>query len=1035
MKKFYPFFFLAFLLGNVQLSAQVINPATGQPFVRCYTVENEALRKADNPHIPETDEFEEWLQPLVTEYKKEASRNPNTKNQIITIPIVVHILHGGEPEGTYPNIWSEQALSQVQVLNEDFRRITGSRGESSYGDDISADVGLEFCLAKVDPDGNPTSGINHVDIGQSSVTRDDLENTFKPQTIWDPNKYMNMWAVQFAAPDDNLLGYAQFPESSGLAGMPSGEQGADTDGVVMRAEAFGTIDADTDPNKPFQILANYAYGRTATHEVGHWVGLRHTWGDALGCNMGVIPDLGISVPAGCSCMVDDYCEDTPNHAEANYSCDNRKSTCGNGGDMYENYMDYTRDNCMNTFTQDQKARVITVMQNSPRRKELLTSTTCFDPAPFIFFDNPFQSGVEGSGCGTFHDVDIPVNIQQAPTGDVTVDIALAGDASEGDNADYKLMTPTLTFLDGATDPQMVTVRIYEDESIEEDETIELALTNVNGGDGVLADFKTTATFTIIEDDLAPELKGTVADQTFFTEAFSDDNHGWLSGGFGNVSWHRGTAVASGGSMMFVGTTVIGNGVYAYTGAGEARAELESPAIDASTFSNIRVTFDYAVGGEEDGSDIYDFGSLHYSTDGTTWKNVGPALVGQSTGVAVITSSETVELPADANTASTLYLKFQWDNDALIDMDPPLSIDNVTLVGDQLSPTPVATTLALNDEVYLGPYYKVPFYDATGNVIALIEELSGLDYGCTVVSIEEEGSTATNLSGDSEEVTKLASKKYNVAPTTNHANGQYKITFYLTDAEKTGWEGTDRTWANAGVVKNTNAIADANSISELEGKAGTTAIYNATDHSITAEFTSGFSSFAIADQSAFGNTNIAVELAAFTGFRKGQTVELNWITANEINNAYFEVERAQDGLRFNQLSQIAAAGNSSKAISYQYTDTKPVNGLNYYRLKEVDVNGAVTYSNTIVVDMKATEFVNAIYPVPASNNLYVALNSKVVDSQVQVQLRNMLGQVIYTTVEQASDRIQINTSTVPDGIYLVEVKKGNIIDSRKVVIRH
>lgn len=342
-------------------------------FIRCYTVEHEKQRRLLNPNLPTTEDFENWLSPLVQEYKEALRENPQRSNNTYTIPVVVHVLHNGDNA----NISTAQIQSQIDVLNEDFNRLAGSRGAGTSSianlnyNGLAAVMNVHFVMAEFDENGNPTNGINRVHIGQrfginGGATRNELENTIKPGTSWNPTQYMNMWTVKFKAPDDNLLGYAQFPEGSGLSGMSSASSNAATDGVVMRYTAFGTSDQD---DGSFVTATPYDLGRTATHEVGHWLGLRHIWGDGIGCNLPV-------APPSCSCLFDDYCDDTPNSEKANYSCNGLEiSACYNhiGRDMVENYMDYSNDECMNIFTNDQKARVIAVLTNSPRRKELNSS--------------------------------------------------------------------------------------------------------------------------------------------------------------------------------------------------------------------------------------------------------------------------------------------------------------------------------------------------------------------------------------------------------------------------------------------------------------------------------------------------------------------------------------------------------------------------------------------------------------------------------------------------------------------------------------
>ncbi len=307
---------------------------------------DQALRER-HPELGSLGDFEEWMAkelPATMQKRQGASI-------IITIPIVFHVIHDGEDVGTNSNITHAQVLSQIDVLNEDFRKMTGTPGFNSHPD--GADVEIEFCPALYDPMGNLMAepGVNRVDRnakGFSSPPYSNtsyIDNTIKPNTQWDPEFYCNYWCLDLGG---GLLGYAQFPTGSGLPGLFS-SGAASTDGVVIGHKYTGRP-----PHNPYP--GPYNLGRTATHEIGHWLGLRHIWGDG-------------------GCSQDDFCNDTPASDGSNFGCPSNHTSCGTV-DMIENYMDYTNDACMNIFTQDQKARMLTVMANSPRRANLATSPVC-----------------------------------------------------------------------------------------------------------------------------------------------------------------------------------------------------------------------------------------------------------------------------------------------------------------------------------------------------------------------------------------------------------------------------------------------------------------------------------------------------------------------------------------------------------------------------------------------------------------------------------------------------------------------------------
>ena len=262
----------------------------------------------------------------------------NTNNTVINIPVVIHILYNNPIE----NISYEQIQSQLDSLNKDFRALNADISNVPLAfSPLVADVGIEFCLATQDPDGNISTGINRVYTENTnfSYSNNDMKFTSEGGTdVWDSERYLNIWVCDLSG---NTLGYAQFP------GGPTS-----TDGVVVDYEYFGSIGT---------ALSPYDLGRTLTHEVGHWLNLRHIWGDSYCGN--------------------DFVDDTPTQESANGGCQTYPSvSCNNGphGDMFMNYMDYSYDNCLHMFTIGQKNRMIAALNNS--RSGLLNNNLC---APYL----------------------------------------------------------------------------------------------------------------------------------------------------------------------------------------------------------------------------------------------------------------------------------------------------------------------------------------------------------------------------------------------------------------------------------------------------------------------------------------------------------------------------------------------------------------------------------------------------------------------------------------------------------------------------
>ncbi|MFN6943751.1 MAG: M43 family zinc metalloprotease [Cytophagaceae bacterium] len=319
-------------------------------YQRCYTQEYQQYLYEQNPGLKEkTEKFEKIIAEKARELKSMRMDEGNAFPEIFTIPVVVHIIHNNA-EGTIGgagnrNISDEQILSQIQVLNQDFRKIPETMGFNDHP--VGADTKVEFCLATTDPQGNVTNGIRRVYSSRNSFGMED-DRLLSELSYWPSDQYLNIWVTNLSG---NFLGYAKLPHGSGLNGLGSIDEGAEVDGVVINFRAFGALGTARAP---------YHFGRTTTHEVGHWLGLRHIWGDVRCGN--------------------DFVNDTPRHENANHNCTEKFSDCAETGipirEMIENYMDYTNDECMNIFTIGQSNRMRIVLENSPRRAALRFSSGC-----------------------------------------------------------------------------------------------------------------------------------------------------------------------------------------------------------------------------------------------------------------------------------------------------------------------------------------------------------------------------------------------------------------------------------------------------------------------------------------------------------------------------------------------------------------------------------------------------------------------------------------------------------------------------------
>jgi len=281
--------------------------------------------------------------------------NKDMRGDTMIIPVVFHIIHNGDPVGDQENISDDLVMAQIAQINADFNRenIDANQTPSAF-QSVASGTEISFCLTTIDEDFQPSSGIIRHQINDLSGvneadcwTTDYIDQNIISPTIWDRDRYMNVYTVVGIDRLENSgcnffssLGYAQYP--GGIAS---------TDAVIL---SFFTIGSTTMPNP---ILPTFL-GRTGTHEIGHWLGLEHPWGNNTG-----------------SCNRDDDIQDTPTQSDDIYGCPTSPEydNCTSTGDglMYMNFMQYVDDNCMNLFTTGQRDYMRSTIEES--RESLLTA--------------------------------------------------------------------------------------------------------------------------------------------------------------------------------------------------------------------------------------------------------------------------------------------------------------------------------------------------------------------------------------------------------------------------------------------------------------------------------------------------------------------------------------------------------------------------------------------------------------------------------------------------------------------------------------
>jgi hypothetical protein len=952
------------------------------------------------------------------------------------VPVVFHIIHDGTAEGVGANLSASQVYQQIDQLNKDFGNLSGSPFPQA------ADAGITFCPVTVDPSGNILAqpGINRINritqgwndptsYNSSQVTTmmNYINNTIKPASIWDPTRFVNVWSYNFT--NSGLLGYATFP-TAGLPNLPAGET-ATTAGCVFLSGSLGSV---ASPG----TAGNYALGRTVGHELGHFLGLYHVWGDVN------------------TCGGTDECADTPPCSGQYFStvptC-TIPTQCSGMPRMIQNYMDYSDDGCMNTFTQNQVDRMQAIMELAPRRPG--TSALCIPPvANQLDFTTPSatisETGATGTGCPVYTDRIITVKPAVAANGSATVNFTFSGTATI--SSDFEVIGGTsLSFTNGESTPKSITVRIFDDGAAESTETIVITYDIV--GTGLVPAPNKTITLSVTDNDMTVAINNINPAVTLYSENFGTAANagnlpaGWVKGSFTGTGSNEWTVNADYG--VSTGFTTGTNGrvlhitngnaaqqsnetaVAQYTANSASDAVAITPSINTLGYKNIKLSFDYACNGEVAGSNVVDFGMLRYS------------ITSQTTGLAAVTggvadtltyffnlsakNTVTVNLPAAVANKSSVWLGFEWVNNASNRNNPPFIIDNIVVTGDILGVETVQNQSALQ---FINNGQTVQYVSSTNKIIATVAGINQ-NVGCITANVATQGNNMIPITTNAGSYHR-SEKTVTLTPTVANSSAGYQVTLYFTTAELAAWgsavPGLKMMKVRDGVsLSGTLTNLDAQIVNATVNDLRATAGYV----SYTGTFTGGFSQFMLVSASAA----LPVTLLNFEATPGKTNILLTWKTSMEVNNKGFVVERSTNGTDFEQIGWVDGRGNSSSASNYQFTDNfvQP-NTLYYYRLQQTDNDNRRSMSETRQATIKdRLSVIVSIAPNPATDRITVFTSGSTGLSDIN--LFDSKGRTIksWRKVNCSSVPQELVLGEIASGIYMLQVINEGTMNTEKIII--
>jgi len=670
--------------------------------------------------------------------------------------------------------------------------------------------------------------------------------------------------------------------------------------------------------------------------------------------------------------------------------------------------------------------------------------------PDLQFQDPAGSATEAtaftSGCRGYTDYTANMVILNAPTGNATVTLGIAGGATATQGVDYAVTTNgdfvspsmVLNFPGGSTLAQPFTIRVYDDAALEPAETFTLNYTISGGSNAQAGGSNQTYTFTINSNDAAPFISGsgtsgTIGALNYITSAgqscfFSSNTRHKIQYLVTRAELNAAgiNAAADFNSLKF--RVFTKNSTKPYSGF---TVSLGNTAV--SSFSNfISGGFTQVYTGAYStvaGDNTINF-ATNFAWDGTS--NIAVNICYQNATADAGDDIMEADVPAIAASYS-VYANYTSGGTAGCSLSASFlsGLRPNMAFGYILAGTTISTVLNSTSTAYLGPNDDVYFYDGSGNIMARIRNLTAFDYGCTQLTIDRAGTSTVNF-WNSNVINNLLSKTLKVVPANNTTTGHYQVTLYYTATAVNNWQtATGRLWSEAQAVKVSNgfyipditpAAPHSSSVTVITATAATFGSH----YTLTGDFNNtGFSGFGAGVP---GFSVLPININYFTGARQAAGHLLNWkVDCNATPRVTITLERSTDSRNFSSLYAVTA--DALRCYQpFDFTDNRPLSGMNYYRLKLQDIDGKISYSSIVALLNAFSGFeIISIAPNPVTGGNFNLNVSSAIADNMDVFITDKQGRLVKKlklALTAGFNSIPVNVSNLAAGSYTVYGMMGN-----------